>query len=69
MRVRCLTLANAIRDAQESGASENRTRARCHLYFSEYEFRIAEAPWSEAERAVALLFVEVLQAQPGRQAR
>ena len=30
---------------------------------------IAEAPWSEAKRAVALLFVELLQAQPGRQAR
>ena len=29
---------------------------------------VAEAPWSEAERAVALLFVELLQAQPGRQA-
>ena len=30
---------------------------------------IAEAPWSEAKRAVALLFVELLQAQLGRQAR
>ena len=28
----------------------------------------AEAPWSETEWAVALLFVELLQAQPGRQA-
>ena len=29
---------------------------------------IAEARWSEAERAAALSFVELLQAQPGRQA-
>ena len=29
----------------------------------------AEAPWSAAEWAVALLFVKLLQAQPGRQAR
>ena len=28
---------------------------------------IAEAPWSEAEWAVALLFVDLLQAQLGRQ--
>ena len=28
---------------------------------------IAEAPWSAAEWAVALLFVELLQAQLGRQ--
>ena len=30
---------------------------------------VAEAPWSAAEWAVALLFVKLLQAQPGRQAR
>ena len=31
--------------------------------------KVAEAPWSEAEWAVALFFVELLQAQPGRHAR
>ena len=30
---------------------------------------VAEAPWSAAEWAVALLFVELLQAQPGRHPR
>ena len=35
----------------------------------EHWSEVAEAPWSEAERAVALLFVEILQAQLGRQAR
>ena len=30
---------------------------------------LAEAPWSAAEWAVALLFVELLQAQPGRHRR
>ena len=29
-------------------------------------YEIAEAPWSAAEWAEALLFVELLQAQPGR---
>ena len=32
-----------------------------------YEYVFAEAPWSAAEWAVALLFVELLQAQLGRQ--
>ena len=40
MRVRCLTHGNAIRDPQVSGASDNRTRARYHFYFSEHEFSI-----------------------------
>ena len=42
------------------------------LIFTIYNVKrpyIAEAPWSEAKSAVALLFVELLQAQPGRQAR
>ena len=36
---------------------------------AEQERSIAEAPWSAAEWAVALLFVKLVQAQPGRQAR
>ena len=38
-------------------------------YCSDPRHHFAEAPWSEAKRAVALLFVEILQAQLGRQAR
>ena len=42
------------------------------LIFTIYNVKrpyIAEAPWSEAKSAVALLFVELLQAQPGRHPR
>ena len=49
------------------GPREQRLILYILSYKDDFSMYIAEAPWSAAEWAVALLFVELLQAQLGRQ--